>query len=389
MPGSFSASLDSPALLDPEVQPDPDLLSDTEVGPLWAVVLAGGIGSRFWPLATPDRPKPVLALVDDRPLIADSVARLAPLIPAERVLIVTSADIADALHAAVPGVPRPNLLVEPRPLGTAAAVAWGAHEVVQRGGPDAVCVTLHADLSIALPEALRDDLRRAGALAAITEALIALGTRPSRTETGFGYMHPGRPLTDQFGAIGEGLRAVDRFCEKPSPALADTLIAEGACWYTGIVVAQAAVLGRELAMHARELHHGIDALRSGDLVRFAELVNSVSLERGLFERTDALRVLMTDCGWDDVGTWACLRRVRELDDWGNGVSGHAYLVDSSGNIVHAENGTVVIYGISGMLVVSIDGLTFVTSLERARDLAPLLRAIPRDLRESPGHRTDA
>jgi mannose-1-phosphate guanylyltransferase len=383
MPGSFSASLAASDLLDPLVQPQPDALRDTQIGPIWAVVLAGGIGSRFWPLATPDRPKPVLALVDDRPLIADTVQRLAPLVPPERTLIVTSADIVDTLHAAVPEVPRANMLVEPRPLGTAAAVAWGAHVVRERGGPDAACVILHSDLSIALADAFRDDLRRAAVIAVTNDVLVALGARPTRSETGFGYMHPGRLMSEE---LLPALRVVDRFVEKPSPALADTLIAEGALWYTGICVARARVLTHELGLHARELHHGLDALAAGALERFAELVTSASMERGLFERTDALRVLVTDCGWDDVGTWACLRRVRDLDDWGNGVSGHAYVVDSSGNIVHAENGTVVIYGISGTLVVSIDGLTFVTSLERARDLGPLLRSIPRDLRIDPGHR---
>ncbi|MCU0648283.1 MAG: sugar phosphate nucleotidyltransferase [Gemmatimonadaceae bacterium] len=386
MTGPFGALIDSPTLLAPDVQPLPALLPDVDVGPIWAVVLAGGIGSRFWPLATPQRPKPLLALVDERPLIADTLERLTPLVPADRVLIVTSADIADALHAAVPAVPRANVLVEPRPLGTAAAVAWGAHEVSRRGGPNAAFVTLHADLSVALPGAWRDDVRRAALLAQHADGIVALGARPTRTETGFGYMHPGRPLTERLGPLGEGAREVDHFIEKPTPALADTLIAEGAVWHTGICVATASVVLRELGMHTRELHHGLDALSAGDLARFAELVTSVSIERGLFERSDALVLLLTDCGWDDVGTWACLRRVRDLDDYGNGVSGHAYLVDSSGNIVHAENGTVVIYGISGTLVVSIDGLTFVTTLERARDLGPLLRAIPRDLRVEPGHR---
>jgi mannose-1-phosphate guanylyltransferase len=386
MTGPFGAILDDTAVLDPVVQPQPVALTDIDPGPLWAVVFAGGIGTRFWPLATSARPKPLLALVDDKPLIVDTVQRLGPLVPPDRMLVVTSADIAAALHAAVPEIPSANLLVEPRPLGTAAALAWGAREVARRAGPEAVFVAMHADLSIGLPEAFRDELRRAAALAIATEALVVLGARPTRTEPGFGYMHPGRPLADRLGALAEGAREVDHFVEKPTPALADTLIAEGALWNTGIAVWQARTVERELSLHTRELQHGLDALAAGDVERFGALVTSVSIERGLFERTDRLVAVRTDFGWDDVGTWACLRRVRDLDDWGNGVSGHAYLVDSSGNIVHAENGTVVIYGISGMLVVSIDGLTFVTSLERARELGPLLRAIPRDLREAPGHR---
>ena len=109
----------------PAEQPDPEAGLRTELS-LWALVFAGGIGSRFWPLSTPERPKPLLALVGERPLIAETVSRLAPTVPPSRVLVLTSADIADALHAAIPEVPGANMLVEPRPMGTAAALAWGA-----------------------------------------------------------------------------------------------------------------------------------------------------------------------------------------------------------------------------------------------------------------------
>jgi mannose-1-phosphate guanylyltransferase len=110
------------------------------------------------------------------------------------------------------------------------------------------------------------------------------------------------------------------------------------------------------------------------------MVQSISLERGVLERVPDLVVLPAACGWDDVGTWAALRRIRELDDTGNGVWGRAHLVDSSGSVVHAEGGTVVVYGMSGVLVVTRPGLTFVTTLDRAADLRPLLDQLPDDVR---------
>ena len=153
LPGALHETADA-------VQEDPGRFTGMA---LWAVVFAGGIGTRFWPLSTPRRPKQCLPLVNERPLIADTVARLAPLVPVDRVLVITSADIAETLHAAIPDVPRSNLLVEPRPLGTAAALAWGAREVARRAGPDAVFCALHADLSVGYPALLRDALRRAAA----------------------------------------------------------------------------------------------------------------------------------------------------------------------------------------------------------------------------------
>jgi mannose-1-phosphate guanylyltransferase len=360
-----------------------DPLLDTRIA-MWAVVFAGGIGTRFWPLSTPRRPKQLLALVNERPLIADTVMRLAPLVPAERVLVVTSADIADALHEAIPEVPRANMLIEPRPLGTAAALAWGAHEVARRAGPDTVFCAMHADLSVGFPDVLRDTLRRAATVAATESVLVALGATPTRSETGFGYLQPGSPI-DPFTSRAEGGAChVEHFVEKPGGALADVLIEKGALWNTGICVWRARVVLEQLAAHTHELAHALPTLEAGELERFAELVTSVSIDRGLLERSNRLVVMPGEFEWDDVGTWASLRRVRELDDTGNGVMGQVHCVDCSGNVIHADGCCVVAYGISGMIVVSIDGLTFVTTLEKATELGPLLNQLPGSLRFNPG-----
>lgn len=351
---------------------------------MWAVIFAGGIGTRFWPLSTPRRPKQVLALVNERPLIADTVARLSPLVAAERVLVVTSADIADALHEAIPEVPRANLLIEPRPLGTAAALAWGAQEVSRRAGPDTVFVALHADLAVGYPDVLRDSLRRAAAIASVEPVLVALGARPTRAETGFGYLQPGLSLDPLQSRAEGGACRVEHFVEKPGAALADVLIERGALWNTGIFVWRARVVLDELEQHTAELQYGLPKLVVGEMEQFAELVASVSIDRGLLERSPNVVVLPAEMEWDDVGTWASLRRVRELDDTGNGVMGQVHCVDCSGNVIHADGCCVVAYGISGMIVVSIDGLTFVTTQDRATELGPLLNSLPGSLRFNPG-----
>lgn len=351
---------------------------------LWAVIFAGGIGTRFWPLSTPRRPKQLLALVNERPLIADTIARLAPLVPAERVLVVTSADIANALHEAIPEVPRANMLIEPRPLGTAAALAWGASEVARRAGPDTVFCALHADLSVGFPGVFRDALRRAASMASAEPVLVALGATPTRSETGFGYLQPGVPFDPFVSRAEGGACRVEHFVEKPPAVLADTLIDQGALWNTGIFVWRARVVLDELAAHTHELQYGLPLLDTQELERFAEIVTSVSIDRGLLERSRQVVVLPAEFAWDDVGTWASLRRVRDLDDTGNGLIGPVHCVDSTANVIHADGCCVVAYGISGMLVVSLDGLTFVTTLERASELGPLLNALPGSLRSNPG-----
>jgi mannose-1-phosphate guanylyltransferase len=354
---------------------------------LWAVVLAGGIGSRFWPLSSPERPKQLLALVSDRPLIAETLGRLQPLVPPDRVLVLTSRDIAPALHAAIPEVPQENMLVEPRPLGTAAALAWAALEIARRAGPDAIFCSVHADLAVAFPEAFRHVLRQAARVAARDDVLVTVGVRATRPESAFGYIMPGTPLNAGVPLSAGGACEALAYEEKPPRERAEQLVAAGALWNTGIFVWRARVVREALARHAHELAGGLSALEERDLGRFALSIRSVSIERGLLERSDRVVVVPGDFGWDDVGTWASLRRARELDDTGNGASGRVHFVDASSNVVHAEGSTVVLYGVTGMLVVTLPGLTFVTTLDKASDLKPLLDALPPDVRARGPHRT--
>ncbi len=362
----------------PEVEESAVALLETDAT-LWAVVLAGGIGTRFWPLSSATRPKPLLPLSNERPLIADTLARLAPLVSPERVLVVTSADIANALHQAIPQLPARNLLVEPHPMGTAAALAWAASEIAKRAGPETVFCTLHADLAVGLPQEFRRTVRRAAAVASTEEVLVVLGARPSRPETAFGYLLPGDPLDGESGMEQNGPCRVLRFVEKPDAALATSMIEEGALWCTGTFVWRARVVLDELRQ-VPEIAPALDALADGDLPTFASTVEHISLDRGMLERSSRVVVLPGDFVWDDIGTWASLRRARELDDEGNGAVGPAYFAESSGNVVHTEAGPVVLYGVSGMVVVVLDGYTFVTTLERATELKGLLDGLPEEFR---------
>lgn len=353
------------------------LASDTA---MWAIVFAGGIGSRFWPLSSPQRPKQLLRLVGERPLIAETVARLHPLVPAERILVVTSADIAAAIHAAIPEIPVANMLVEPRPLGTAVALAWGAREVARRAGPNTLLCALHADLAVAFPEAFRHSLRQAAAVAAREELICAIGVTPSRPEVGFGYLVIGDALSLDFPLDAGGPAHVHRFVEKPDAADAESLCAEGALWHSGVAMAKAKLLLDALERHTPEVAALLKADDLSDHELLAAEVRSISVERGLFERIGAMAVIPGEFGWDDVGTWASLKRARDLDDDGNGAIGDVHFVDASGNVVHAEGAAVVLYGVEGLLVVSLPGITFVTTLERAAELRPLLDRLPEEVR---------
>ncbi len=384
LPGITTSAFDDATLgFLPMEQPEMEDELGTDSA-LWAVVFAGGIGSRFWPLSTPERPKPLLRLVGDRPLIADTLRRLHPLIPAARTLVLTSADISDAIRAAIPELPEKNMLVEPRPLGTAAALAWGAQEIINRVGRKTVFCALHADLSAQFEDEFRRSIRRAAGHAATEEgALVAIGARPTRPDTGFGYMLCDAELEPGVSLAKGGVCRVERFVEKPGPMQAEEFIADGAMWNAGIYCWQAGAVLDALEANTPELQDGLAYLASGKVDRFFGMVQSTSIERGLLERIDSLVCVPSSFGWDDVGTWACLRRVRELDDTGNGVIGDALLVDAESNVVHTESGRVVVYGVNSLLVVSLPGVTFVTSLDRAAELGPLFEGLPKELRRNP------
>jgi mannose-1-phosphate guanylyltransferase len=339
----------------------------------WAVILAGGVGSRFWPLSTPHRPKQLLPLVGSQPLLAETADRLRPLVPPERTLVLTNASLAGAIASMLPAVPDENILIEPRPAGTGPALVWAAREIARREGEGAVMLSVHADWTVGNPDRFRQTLAAAADVAERHSALVTVGIVPTRPDPGFGYIQPGEAV--------DGARRVARFVEKPEPATAERFIADGFLWNSGIFVWRVRDLLREVMSLTPEIGPALASARNAE--EFFTSVTSISIDHGVMERSVHVLVLPGDFAWDDVGTWAALRRVRTPDDAGNAIAGAVYAVQSSGNVVHAESGTVVLYGVSDLVVVARDGLTMVTTIERAADLKSLLDALPAQVRDLP------
>jgi len=339
----------------------------------WAVVLAGGVGSRFWPLSTPTRPKQLLPLVGDRAMLAEALDRLQPLVPRERVLVLTSAALAPTIAALHPELPKDAVLAEPRAGGTAAALAWAAREIERRAGADAVMISVHADWAVGDPAGFRTMLARAAEAAAQHRSLVTVGVVPSRPDPGFGYIQPG-------DEIAPGVRRVARFVEKPSRERAKEMASAGFLWNSGIFVWRVGDFLDEVRAHTPEVASAL-ATHADDMAGFFAAVTPVSVDVGVLERSSRVLVLPGDFGWDDVGTWAALRRVRARDASGNAIAGAVHALDAKDNVVHAEGNTVVLYGVSNLVVVTRDGLTLVTTVERSADLKTLLDTLPAELRD--------
>jgi mannose-1-phosphate guanylyltransferase len=342
----------------------------------WAVILAGGVGSRFWPVSTPSRPKQLLPLATSEPLLVDALARLAPLVPPARTLVLTNAGLVDAIAALAPDVPAENIIAEPRPAGTAAALAWAAHEIARRpgGGRDAVMISVHADWAVRDAEGFRRALSLAAGAAEREHALVTVGIVPDRPDVGFGYIQPG-------DSLGPQLSRVARFVEKPGAARAEEMVREGFLWNSGIFVWRAADFLDELTALTPEVAPHLAAHADDMAGFFAAVTSGISVDVGVLERSNRILVVAGSFGWDDVGTWAALRRVRPRDGAGNAVTGTVHALDAHDNVVHAERNAVVLYGVTNLVVVCTDGLTLVTTVDRASDLKSLIASLPPSMRD--------
>ena len=277
-------------------------------------------------------------------------------------------------------IPEKNVLVEPRPLGTAASLAWAAGEIRHRAGPDAIFCCLHADLAVAFVDAFRHTLREASRVAATADALVAVGVESTRAETAFGYLVPGLPIRDDKPLSEGGACHVITFEEKPARPRAEALVREGALWNAGIFVWRTRVILDALAQHCVEIGSSMSHIETRNHERYISGVRSISIERGLLERCSGNLVVMPG---EFVGRRGHLvspaTRANSMTP-ATAFRERSFFMDASGNVVHAEGAPVVLYGVDGLLVVTLAGLTFVTTIERAADLKPLLDALPADLR---------
>jgi mannose-1-phosphate guanylyltransferase len=337
------------------------------------VILAGGVGSRFWPVSTPARPKQLLPLASSRPLIVDTLSRILPLVPLERVRVLTGPALAGPIRQAAPELGPDQFLLEPRARGTAPVLAWAAHTLA-RLDPAAVMLSLHSDHVIEPAGDFRSALARAADLAVRHRRLFTLGAVPTRPETGYGYIKPGAALSDD-GAACE----VARFVEKPDRVTAQRYIDEGCFWNTGIFIWPADLLLEELRRHTPEIASLLHHLDAGNVHAFFDAAPNLSIDEGLLERSDAVAVLRAEFGWDDVGAWDAVGRTRESDDAGNVAEGRAHFVEAHNNVAWADRGEIVIFGADDLVVVRSGDVTFVARRDRTPDLKQMLAQLPQSL----------
>jgi mannose-1-phosphate guanylyltransferase len=338
----------------------------------WAAIIAGGSGTRFWPLSSPSRPKQLLPLTGSRSTAEETLDRLTGFIPQSRTLVVTGPELAKPLSASL-NLPRSNFLIEPRAASTGPALVWATHEIRQRD-PDAAILAMHADWAIGDPNAFVRTAASALESARRHDRLVTVGIVPSRPDTAYGYIIPGNPLD-------QGTRTVVRFVEKPDAGTALDLMAAGALWNSGLFAWTAARLLAEVTAVTPEIAPYVERLDRGDVAGFFAGVTAVSIDVGVLERSARVAVLPGHFDWDDVGTWDALARVRPLDSHGNIAVGPVQLVDVNDCVVWSEGIPIVVSGVRDLVIVSANNRFLVAPRSQVAELKQVLERLPPEVRE--------
>ncbi len=339
--------------------------------------MAGGSGTRFWPLSRKARPKQLLPLAGETSLLHRTVARIAPIVPPERVLVVTSEALLAPSRAELPQLPQENFLAEPTGRNTAPCIAWAA-ATIRRRDPDGVLAVLAADQHVTDEDEYRAVCERAFA-AAEGGALITVGIAPTRPETGYGWLELGAEVTP-------GVREVARFVEKPDLTKAEAYLAGGKhLWNGGQFFFRADAIAAAIETHLPELAAGIAAIDAaaarGDeaaevRARYGTLP-SISIDHGVMEHAAQVRCVVGDFGWSDVGSWTSAWELAPHDGSHNAVEeAQAVLIDAQGNYVRAPAGKVVaLVGLEDLIVVDTPDALLVMPRSRAQDVRAIVTAL--------------
>ena len=348
----------------------------------YAVILAGGRGERFWPLSTSARPKQLLSLVGERTLLGMAVDRLDGLIPVERVLVLTNADLVEASREAVPELPPENVIGEPMGRDTAPAVALACVLVAARD-PEAVFCILTADHVMGDLDLYRQTLRESLGYAADNDVLMTIGMAPDHPATGYGYIESGRTV-EQAGEIA--FHQATRFKEKPTLEKATAYLESGKYyWNSGMFIWSVESLRRAFAAHCPVLAELIDklipAVAASDfdeqlLVAF-EPLEKISVDYALMEHAENIVMAEGRFAWDDVGSWPALENHFSKDEAGNVVVGNTATLDASGNIFYSKQGDhlTAVIGLDHLIVVQAEGVTMICPRNRAQDIKRLLAEV--------------
>lgn len=331
---------------------------------LCALIMAGGKGTRFWPLSTEDNPKQFLNLVGKESMIQMTVSRLTELIPMERIFVVTDQKYEQLVNKHLPALPSENIIIEPVGMNTAPCIALSAM-LIEKKYPNSTLAVLPSDHLIENEELFRKTLDAANLFVEKNQqAIVTLGMSVTRPEVGYGYIKYHNKLESIYEL---DFHQVERFVEKPDIETAIQYMNEGNyLWNGGMFIWKSQNIIDLTKNHLPSTYDILKAIVESDLEHFKQilfkkypLVDSISVDYGIMEKANEIYVIPSSFGWDDIGSWLSLERYRETDEHDNILDGHVKALNSKGNIIVTKTKPMVLCGIENLILVETDDVVMV------------------------------
>jgi len=352
----------------------------------YAAIMAGGVGTRLWPLSRSTRPKQALSLFGDRTMFQHTIDRLIPLFPTEHILVVTGPQHAEVLRPQAAELPADNFVLEPIGRDSGPAVGLGAIHLLKRD-PEAVMAMLTADHYIAKAERFRAALTAAEKVAR-SGTIVTLGIKPDFPSTGYGYIQRGEL---QARVDGFDVFHVARFTEKPDQVTAAAFFESGQySWNSGMFIWRVDRVLSEFQRQRPKMYDELmtiaGALGTADeeqvLAEVWPQIEKISIDYAIMEGAHDVAVIPVEIGWSDIGSWATLLDIIDGDDQGNVVSGDHLGLDTTRVLVHSQSRLVVTIGLENMIIVDTDDALLVCPKDRAQDVKSVVDRLKQDGRDA-------
>ncbi len=351
----------------------------------FAVIMAGGVGTRFWPRSRERSPKQFLEILGNGTMIENTLDRLTPLVDPNHAFVVTNRVQAEMVKRLVPWMPAENVLAEPLGRNTAACIGLSALWI-NRIDPDGLMVVSPADHIVQNKEEFLRILRLALKVAEEKDSLVTIGIKPTHPETGYGYIQTAEDEIDRNEYRSEGVYRVKTFAEKPNLETAEKFLQSGDfLWNSGIFIWKASVILREIELHLPDLHEQLLEIRESigapayeqTLEHSYRIIRSISIDYGIMEKAGNVFVVKGDFGWSDVGSWDEVVRLTQKDNEGNSVRGKSILLNSKNNFVDAGGKIVAAIGVDDLIIITTDDAVLVCRKGASQDVKEVVDFIRR------------
>jgi len=341
---------------------------------LFAIIMAGGVGSRFWPRSKKKNPKQLLNILGDYTMIQDTVNRISRLCPKENILIVTNEAQEEGIKEQLPNIPAENIIVEPFGRNTAACIGL-ASIIIQQRASDAITFVLPSDHVIQDTENFLNALSSAAKFAEVNPALVTIGIEPTRPETGYGYIQ----IDEDSG--GADVFKVLTFAEKPNYATAVNFIKSGDFfWNSGMFIWKTETILNEIKKHMPDLFEGLMQIEEQiNSPNFAEILSniygqlkSISIDYGIMEKSNNVFLVKGNFQWSDVGSWEAVYQLSEKDKEGNVKLGGVYTDMVLDSYIYSPDKFTAVIGLDNIIVINFQDTLLVCKRDKAQDVKNII-----------------